>query len=75
MSALRVTGPWEYITCIFEDNFDVRFHLWNNQKYKLVMVFLKKFRLCDIDVISQEKLIAYDTFVKEATREYHELVN
>ena len=34
-----------YIICIFEDTSDYRFHIWENQKYKEVMEFVKKF-LC-----------------------------
>ena len=29
-----------YIICIFEDDFDSRFHLWATQKYKEVMEFV-----------------------------------
>ena len=38
-----------YTTHIFEDTSDYRFHLWENQKYKEVMEFLKKPLLCDED--------------------------
>ena len=46
-----------YISSIFEDNSDSRFRLWAIQKYKEVKEFIKKIRVCDMDVISQEDLI------------------
>ena len=49
-----------YITCIFEDTFDSRFHLWDIQKYKEVAEFIKKLRVCDTDVTSQEDLICQE---------------
>ena len=57
-----------YITSIFEDTSDSRFRLWAIQKYKEVTEFIKKLRVCDMDVISHEELITYDTLVQEATR-------
>ena len=56
-----------YITCIFEDTSDSRFLLWAIQKYKEVTKFIKKLRVCDMDVISQEDLITYESLVQEAT--------
>ena len=56
-----------YITCIFEDNFDSRFRLYAIQKYKEVMDFIKKLRVCDMDVISKEELITYESLIQEAT--------
>ena len=41
------------ITCIFEDTYDSRFRLWDIQKYKEATDFIKKLRVCDMDVISQ----------------------
>ena len=58
-----------YITRIFEDTSDSRFRLWDIQKYKEVTEFIKKLRVCDMDVISQEDLITYESLVQEATRE------
>ena len=40
-----------YITRIFEDTSDSRFCLWDIQKYKEVTEFIKKLRVCDMDVI------------------------
>ena len=48
-----------YITCIFEDNYDSIFRLWDIQKYKEVTEFIKKLFVCDMDVISQEDIITY----------------
>ena len=42
-----------YITRILEDNSDSRFRLWDIQKYKEVTEFIKKLRVCDMDVLSQ----------------------
>ena len=57
-----------HITCIFEDTSDYRFHLWYIQKYKKITEFTNKFRVCDMDVISLEDLITYESLVQEATR-------
>ena len=64
-----------YITSIFEDTSDSRFCLWAIQKYKEVTKFIKKLRVCDMDVISQEDLITYESLVKKVTREYRDLVD
>ena len=64
-----------YIMRIFEDTSDSRFHLWAIQKYKQVTEFIKKHRVCDMDVLSQEDLITYESLVQEATREYRDLVD
>ena len=64
-----------YITRTFEDTYDSRFNLWEINKYKEVMKFIKKHRVCDMDVISPEELITYESFLQEATREYHNIVN
>ena len=37
--------------------------------------FIKKLRVCDMDVISQEDLITYESLVQEATREYLDIVD
>ena len=52
-----------YITRIFEDTSDSRFHLWYIQKYKEVTYFIKKLRVCGMDVISQEDIITYESLV------------
>ena len=64
-----------YITSIFEDTSDSRFRLWAIQKYKEVTEFSKKLRVYDMDVISQEDLITYESLVQEATQEYHYIVD
>ena len=64
-----------YTTRIFEYTSDSRFRLWVIQKYKEVTEFIKKLRVCEMDVISQEDLITYESLVQEATREYRNLVN
>ena len=64
-----------YITRIFEDTSDSRFRLWGIQKYKEVTYFIKKLCVFDMDVISQEDLITYESLVHEATQEYRDLVD
>ena len=63
-----------YIIRIFEDTSDSRFRMWAIQKYKDVIEFIKKLRVCDMDVLSQEDLITYESIVQEATQEYRDLV-
>ena len=64
-----------YITHIFEDTSESRFFLWDIKKYKEVMEFIKKLRVCDMDVISQEDIITYESLVQEATQEYRDIVD
>ena len=64
-----------YIPRIFEDTSDSRFRLWDIQKYKEVTVFINKLRVWDMDVLSQEDIITYESLVQEATREYRNLVD
>ena len=64
-----------YIIRIFEDTSDSRFRLWDIQKYKELIEFINKLRVCDMDVLSQEDLITYESLVQEATREYRNLVD
>ena len=82
VDADRLESSWDfkpehlgYITHIFEDTSDSRFCLWAIQKYKEVTEFIKKLRACDMDVLSQEDLIIYESLVQEATREYRNLVD
>ena len=64
-----------YTVRIFEDTSDSRFRLWDIQKYKQVTEFIKKLSVCDMDVLSQEDLITYESLVQEVTQEYHDLVD
>ena len=64
-----------YINRIFEDTSDSRFRMWDIQKYKEVMDFIKKLCVCDMDLISQENLITYESLVQEATLECLYLVD
>ena len=64
-----------YITNIFEDTSDSIFCLWDIHNYKEVTDFIKKLRVCDMDDISKEDLITYESLVQEATREFHDLVD
>ena len=63
------------INCIFEDTSDSRFCLWAIQKYKEVTEFINKLRVCDMDFLSQEDLITYESLLQEATQEYRDLVD
>ena len=64
-----------YINRIFEDTSDSRFRLWDIQKCKEVTEFIKKLRVYDMDVLSQEDIITYESLVQEVTREYRDLVD
>ena len=64
-----------YINRIFEDTSDSIFRVWAIQKYKEVTEFIKKFRVCDMDVLTQEDLITYESLVQEDTQEYRDLVD
>ena len=57
-----------YTTLIFEDTSDSRFHLWDIHKHKEVTGLIKKLCVCDMDVISKEDLITYESLVQEATQ-------
>ena len=63
------------ITCIFEDTSDSRLRLWYIHKYNEVTDFIKKLCVCDMDAISKEDLITYESLVQEATHKYHDLVD
>ena len=74
LSALRVPGAFKpehlgYIIRIFEDTSDSRFRMWAIQKYEEVTDCIKKLRVCDMDVVSQEYLTTYESLVQEATQE------
>ena len=58
----------DYMTRIFEYTYDSRSRLWDIHKYKDVTDFIKKLRVCDMDVISQKDLITYESLVQEDTR-------
>ena len=64
-----------YINHIFKDTSDSRFRLWAINKYKEVTEFIKKLHVCDMDVISQEDLITYESLLQEATQTYRDLVD
>ena len=64
-----------YITIIFEHTSDSRFLLWDIHKYKDVTEVIKKLRVFDMDIISQQDIITYESLVQEATREYRDLVD
>ena len=66
---LEIAGAFKlenlgYITRIFEDTSDSRFRLWPIQKYKKVMEFIKKLRVCDMYVILQEDLVTYESLAQ-----------
>ena len=56
-----------YIIRIFEDTSDSIFRLWAIQKYKEVTEIIKKLRVCELDVLSQEDIITYESLVQEVT--------
>ena len=53
-----------YITRIFEDNYDSIFRMWAIHKYKDVTELIKKLSVCDMDVLSQEYLITYESLLQ-----------
>ena len=63
-----------YTTRIFEHTSDSRSRIWEIQKYKEVTEFIKRLRVCDMDVMELEELITCGYLVQEATREYRNLV-
>ena len=80
VECIEISGAFKtdhlgYITITFDNTSNYIFHLWTIQKYKDVMEFIKKLRVCDMDVLSQEDLITYESFVQEATQEYRDLVD
>ena len=64
-----------YTIRIFEDTSESRLRLWGIQKYKEVTEFINNLRVCDMDVLSQEDLITYESLVQEALLEYRDLVD
>ena len=56
-----------YINFIFEDTSDSRLCLRDIYKYKEVMEFINKLCVSDMDVLSQEDIISYESLVHEAT--------
>ena len=64
-----------YIIHIFEDTSDSRFHIWATQKYKEVMEFGKIVFVCDKDLMQTDNIITYCFLVKEALREYSNIVD
>ena len=63
-----------YIPKIFEDIYDSIFRLWEIYKYKEVIDFIKKLRVCDMGVIKPGEIITYESLLQEYRREYHKLV-
>ena len=64
-----------YINHIFEDTSDSRFRLWEIQKHKEVMEFIKKVCVYGMYVISREELITYESLIQEAMCKYRYLVD
>ena len=48
-----------YIINIFENTSNSRFQIWATQKYKEVMVFIKKPLLCDQEVMHTNDITTY----------------
>ena len=64
-----------YITRIIEDTSEYRFRMWDIQNYNEVTQFIKKLCVCDMDVVSQQDIITYESLLQEATQEYRDLVD
>ena len=44
------------------------FRMWYIKKYKEVTEIINKLCVCDMDVLSQEDIITYESLVKEDTQ-------
>ena len=64
-----------YITRIFEDTSDSRFHIWSTHNYKEVMEFVKKPFVCDEDVMQTDDISTYGFLVPENLQEYNNIVD
>ena len=63
-----------YITHIFENNSDPRFHLWETHKDKDVTEFIRENNICDKDVMQPDELITYGSLVQEDMGEYRNVL-
>ena len=61
-------------TFIFDDTSNSIFRIQSIQKYKEVTDFIKKLCMCDMDVVSPEDIITYESLVQEFTHEYRNFV-
>ena len=59
-----------YITCIFEDNSDYKFCIWDIHKYKEFTKFIKTNRAIDLDVIQPQYIITHESLFQKSMREY-----
>ena len=55
-----------YIIRIYEDTYDSIFHLWETQKFKDIMQFVKKLVLCDEYVMQPDDIITYGFLVQKS---------
>ena len=55
-----------YIIRIFENTSNSRFQIWATQKYKEVMVFIKKPLLCDQEVMHTNDITTYGLLAQES---------
>ena len=62
-------------TCIFEDTSNSVLRLWEIKMYKDVTEFTKKLHMCDMNAITPEELITYESLVQKATHEYCDLID
>ena len=65
--------PLGYITSIFDNSSDPRFHIWATQNYKEVADFIKGIHVCDKDGIRRENIIAYGLLVQYNMGEYRNI--
>ena len=63
-----------YITYIFGNTYDTRFHSWETYKYKEDKELLKELRICYEDVMQHKELITYRSFFQEAMGKYCNIV-
>ena len=71
MEGLESSGAFKpehlgYIISIFENTSDSIFNIWETQKYKAVMDFVKKPLLCDKDVMHTNDITTYGLLIQES---------
>ena len=64
-----------YIIRIFEDTPDYIFHIWETQKYKEVMEFVKKPLSCDKGYAQTDDIITYGLLTQQYLQEYSNIFN
>ena len=64
-----------YITCIIENIYGTRSHLWATHKYNEVTKFINKLCVCEKYFIRPDDIITYGTLVQEDMCEYRNILD